>query len=128
MLSWIISRLPLIIAGIIVLILFYISARLKIRHKLTDFFYRKLHFLSPAMLQVWAFIINFVVILGVGFANSILQETWFTVTIFPLAIAIVINVTTSLIAVANIHKYHAKQYRKNQKPHTKKNPRKATKK
>lgn len=127
MLSWTTSRLPLIIAAVIVLVLFYLSTILKIREKLTTFFYTKLHFLSPAMLHVWAFIVTFVVILGVGFANSTLQQTWFTVTIFPLAIAIVLNVSTSLTQVANIHKYHAMQNKKKQKPHAKKNPKRAKK-
>ncbi|MGL4762915.1 MAG: hypothetical protein ACRC6T_13660 [Sarcina sp.] len=103
------ENISLIIAFILVLILFFISNKLKLRTKLTELFYKWFKNMPSSLLHILAFIVNFAVIVTVGVANSIIGELWFTITVFPLAIAFVLNVTTSLIATARVIKYKSTQ-------------------
>ena len=112
------ETISLLIAFFIICGLFYISTKIKLRHKLTNLFYKWFKNMPPKSLHIIAFIVNFVIIVGVGISNSLIMETWFTVTVLPLAIAFVLNVTTSLISTAKVITYKNTQI----KPKSKSKP------
>ncbi|MGL4656338.1 MAG: hypothetical protein ACRCWM_10710 [Sarcina sp.] len=101
------QNIALLIAFGIVCALFLLTSKLKVRNKLSKLFYDWFKNMPSSWLHVFAFFINFGIILGVGIGNSILQQIWFTLTILPIGIVIALNITTSLIAVARTVKYES---------------------
>lgn len=87
---------------VIIIILFVASTRFGIKTKLVNLFYRLFKNTSAKVLHVLAFIINFIVLLGIGLSSEFLSNTLFDVIAFPILIVVLLTVTTSIITVAKI--------------------------
>lgn len=119
------ENISLIIAFAIAVGLFYLSNKIKMRNYLIEVFYKWFKNVPSTIIHIVAFILNFVIIVGVGLLDSYLQQTWFTLTIFPLALTFILIVTTCLIAVARAVKIES--LRAKTKPMPKKKPNRAKK-
>lgn len=99
-------------------ILFFVSGKFKLRNYLGTIFYGWFKNVPSFTIHAVAFCANFLVIMGIGIANYYINQVWFTLTLLPIGIVFVLNVTTSLIAVANAVKIESKRI----KPTSKKKP------
>ncbi|MGL4990535.1 MAG: hypothetical protein ACRC57_05100 [Sarcina sp.] len=118
------ENITLIIGFAIAIALFFIFNKLRVREYLSKVFYGWFKNLPSTLIHIIAFIVNFVVIVAVGIGNSLIMQTWFTLTVFPLALTFILTVTTSMIAVARAVKLDSLRV----KPTPKKKPNRVKKK
>ncbi|MGL5634540.1 MAG: hypothetical protein ACRDDL_05715 [Sarcina sp.] len=104
------KTLALTIALGIIIALFFLSHKTGFTKKLTIIISKWTKKLPEMAIHIVGFIINFILIVGVGLTNNIINQAWFTLTVFPLVISISIILT---IAVVNTPKIHALENKKN---------------
>ncbi|MGL4739908.1 MAG: hypothetical protein ACRC41_03780 [Sarcina sp.] len=97
------KTLALVIALGIIIALFFLSHKSGFIKKLAIIISKWTKNLPEMAIHMIGFVINFILIIAVGLTNNVINQAWFTVTIFPLVISISIILTMAIVNTPKIH-------------------------